>query len=90
MHHVQRPVDPVFFFCFIFFKGMKCYPCIQGYTLPETNSSHLKMDGFLAGAMMLVSGSVRSQYNDYDPSKIEWDLTNEPLSKLLELLDTQV
>ena len=24
------------------------------------------------------------------PSKIEWDLTNEPLSKLLELLDTQV
>ena len=27
---------------------------------------------------------------DYDPSKIEWDLTNGPLSKLLELLDTQV
>ena len=25
-----------------------------------------------------------------DPSKIEWDLTNGPLSKLLELLDTQV
>ena len=24
------------------------------------------------------------------PSKIEWDLTNGPLSKLLELLDTQV
>ena len=24
------------------------------------------------------------------PSKIEWDLTNEPLSKLLELWDTQV
>ena len=23
------------------------------------------------------------------PSKIEWDLTNGPLSKLLELLDTQ-
>ena len=23
------------------------------------------------------------------PSKIEWDLTNRPLSKLLELLDTQ-
>ena len=26
----------------------------------------------------------------YIPSKIEWDLTNGPLSKLLELLDTQV
>ena len=24
------------------------------------------------------------------PSKIEWDLTNGPVSKLLELLDTQV
>ena len=24
------------------------------------------------------------------PSKIKWDLTNGPLSKLLELLDTQV
>ena len=24
------------------------------------------------------------------PSKIEWDLTNGPLSKLLEILDTQV
>ena len=24
------------------------------------------------------------------PSKIEWDLANRPLSKLLELLDTQV
>ena len=24
------------------------------------------------------------------PSKVEWDLTNGPLSKLLELLDTQV
>ena len=24
----------------------------------------------------------------YDPSKIEWDLTNGPLRKLLELLDT--
>ena len=24
------------------------------------------------------------------PSKIEWDLTNGPLSKLLELLDTKV
>ena len=24
------------------------------------------------------------------PSKIEWDLTNGPLRKLLELLDTQV
>ena len=24
------------------------------------------------------------------PSKIEWDLTNGPLCKLLELLDTQV
>ena len=27
---------------------------------------------------------------DFFPSKIEWDLTNGPLSKLLELLDTQV
>ena len=26
----------------------------------------------------------------YSPSKIEWDLTNGPPSKLLELLDTQV
>ncbi len=26
----------------------------------------------------------------YHPSKIEWDLTNGPLSKLLELLDAQV
>ena len=25
-----------------------------------------------------------------NPSKIEWDLTNGPLSKLLELLDTKV
>ena len=26
----------------------------------------------------------------YNPSKIEWGLTNGPLSKLLEILDTQV
>ncbi len=26
----------------------------------------------------------------HNPSKIEWDLTNGPLSKLLEVLDTQV
>ena len=25
-----------------------------------------------------------------DPSRIKWDLTNGPLGKLLELLDTQV
>ena len=24
----------------------------------------------------------------FSPTKIEWDLTNEPLSKLLELFDT--
>ena len=29
-------------------------------------------------------------YCMYIPSKIDWDLTNRPLSKLLELLDTQV
>ena len=29
-------------------------------------------------------------YQNGNPSKIEWDLTNGPLSKLLELLDTQV
>ena len=28
--------------------------------------------------------------NCWVPSKIEWDLTNGPISKLLELLDTQV
>ena len=28
--------------------------------------------------------------NSLYPSKIEWDLTNGPLGKLLELLDTQV
>ncbi len=28
--------------------------------------------------------------NGLFPSKIEWDLTNGPLSKLLELLHTQV
>ena len=27
---------------------------------------------------------------ELNPSKNEWDLTNGPLSKLLELLDTQV
>ena len=64
MHHVQRPVDLVFFLFFL--RGDEMLPNV--YTLPETNSSHLKMDGFLArmgfmvGAMMLVSGSVRSQY----------------------------
>ena len=26
----------------------------------------------------------------FGPSQIRWDLTNGPLSKLLELLDTQV
>ena len=31
-----------------------------------------------------------SLYRCTTPSKIEWDLTNGPLRKLLELLDTQV
>ena len=30
------------------------------------------------------------KFLDSNPSKIEWDLTNGPLSKLLELLDTPV
>ena len=30
------------------------------------------------------------QFLGENPSKIEWNLTNGPLSKLLELLDTQV
>ena len=29
-------------------------------------------------------------FYNFTPSKIEWDLTNKPLGKLLELLDTQV
>ena len=40
-----------------------------------------------------ASGEVPGGGGEYffkRPSKIEWDLTNGPLSKLLELLDTQV
>ena len=33
---------------------------------------------------------ISSPLRCISPSKIEWDLTNGPLSKLLELLDTQV
>jgi len=32
----------------------------------------------------------RKFWESITPSKIEWDLTNGPLSKLLELLNTQV
>ena len=46
--------------------------------------------------MVTVSGwegrskvSISSIFGVF-PSKIEWDLTNRPLSKLLELLDTQI
>ena len=38
---------------------------------------------------MEVNPEVLTFHGPY-PSKIEWDLTNGPLSKLLELLDTQV
>ena len=31
---------------------------------------------------------VKKMTETYHPSKIEWDITNGPLSKLLELLDT--
>ena len=57
---------PCFFL--LFFLGWNATHVYKVYTLPETNSSHLKMDGFLpgmgflVGAMMLVSGSARSQY----------------------------
>ena len=33
---------------------------------------------------------IAFRIDPFNPSKIEWDLTNGPLSKLLELLDTQV
>ena len=32
----------------------------------------------------------KKHFGNMAPSKIEWDLTNEPLRKLLGLLDTQV
>ena len=45
-------------------------------------------------ADMRVTSSKGRRFNlrncPFCPSKIEWDLTNRPLSKLLELLDTQV
>ena len=34
--------------------------------------------------------SVQTKQQTKTPSKIEWDLTNGPLTKLLELLDTKV
>ena len=33
---------------------------------------------------------IPTKNGTFSPSKNEWDLTNGPLSKLLELLDTQV
>ena len=33
---------------------------------------------------------IRVNMKNIFPSKIEWDLTNGPLSKLVELLDTRV
>ena len=40
--------------------------------------------------MYQVVSQIEINYKSNNPSKIEWDLTNGPLSKLLELLDTQV
>ena len=70
---------------------------IQYSTLPESNSSYLTIDGwkmledeisFLGWHLFRCHVSFRK--GDTYPSKIEPDLTNGPLSKLLELLDTQV
>ena len=38
----------------------------------------------------ILESSRVMKFDASSPSKIEWDLTNGPLSKLLELLDTQV
>ena len=40
--------------------------------------------------LVLLHLNRRDRYAYLSPSKIEWDLSNGPLSKLLELLDTQV
>ena len=55
------------------------------------------MDGFLPPGEsvqfvgpMDVLGGLTGWKITYIPSKIEWDLPNGPLTKLLELLDTKV
>ena len=56
------------------------------YRILCRQSSHLhyftRLVVLFLGASLLTDSS--------HPSKVEWDLTNGPLSKLLELLDTQV
>jgi len=47
----------------------------------------LKIAGYSLFFLLIVFGLF---FKMVIPSKIEWDLTNGPLSKLLELLDTQV
>ena len=52
----------------------------------KTNSSAPENTSILKG----LNGWLAEKNKVHYPSKIEWDLTNGPLSKLLELLDTQV
>ena len=50
-------------------------------------------DGILEGRgldAIFFANKKRKSHLGIGPSKIEWDLTNGPLRKLLELLDTQV
>ena len=61
----------------------------RGAWAQQWNQLHLKLWAQLAGSNAdLVDGSLEHQTPS--PSKIEGDLANGPLSKLLELLDFQV
>ena len=42
------------------------------------------------GILFFSDQFIWYDHGHYFPSKIEWDLTNGPLRKLLELLDSQV
>ena len=44
----------------------------------------------MEGSFKVVNAMALAPQNVFNPSKFEWDLTNGPLSKLLEPLDTQV
>ncbi len=75
-------------------------PCLSPAVLEERvlharvlrRKLSLAMDknGALGTPFKTQSSGLGKQTQQVIPSKIEWDLTNGPLSKLLELLHTQV
>ena len=56
----------------------------------KSKKDHQKKRRELSPSRLFIFFKVLEFQSSKIPSKIEWDLTNGPLSKLLELLDTQV